>query len=123
MAPIRRGRGLVISAGTGAAAIAFYLPAYLQIASWLTPGRPWVKAIAVYPRIELLKDQFTEAFRLARRLDGVLRAHRLPPLSIGTFFSLTPRSADRPSLRDARWKEVGRGFACPFLLCPQLRRR
>ena len=37
----------------------------------------WVKAIAIYPRIELLKDQLEEAFRMARAIDATLLLHMI----------------------------------------------
>ena len=120
MEPARRDWALIVSAGTGTGkTIAFYLPAFLQIASWFTPGRPWVKALAVYPRVELLKDQFTEAFRLARRMDATLGAHQRPPILLGTYFSNTPNDSSTRSLEWAKWQRIPSGFICPYLRCPE----
>ena len=120
MEPARRDQALVVSAGTGTGkTIAFYLPAFLQIPAWATPGRPWVKALAVYPRVELLKDQFTEAFRLARRLNRTLAAHQRPLIVLGTFFGDTPYEANEQSLSREKWQRKARGFECPYLRCPE----
>src|SRR5207249_2479972 len=68
-------RGLVIGAGTGAGKTkAFYVPALAEIAATLTLDR-WVRAVAIYPRIELLKDQLGEALSEADKLMPFLREH------------------------------------------------
>src|SRR2546421_228688 len=66
--------GTIVTAGTGSGkTLAFYLPALVRIGESMGPDF-WVKTLAVYPRIELLKDQFGEAYRIARALDGLLEA-------------------------------------------------
>jgi hypothetical protein len=58
-----RAGGVMISAGTGAGKTkAFYLPALAHLAGLVDDTR-WTKLIAVYPRKELLKDQFSEAVK------------------------------------------------------------
>ena len=116
----RRDRGVVVSAGTGSGkTLAFYLPALIDIAPLVVPGQTWVKALTVYPRTELLKDQFSEAFVLARRMDDVLRARGKRPITIGTFFGMTPNNADARSL-ERHWRQIrGIGWVCPFLRCPE----
>ena len=115
-------RGLVITAGTGTGkTIAFYLPAFFRCIEWKRASTDdWVKGVAVYPRNELLKDQFTEAFRLARRLDGVFERAGLPPIRLGTFYGDTPRRLrDRYVFGDGRsWEPSEGGRTCPFLKCP-----
>ena len=65
--------GTIVTAGTGSGkTIAFYLPGMLRIGEAIGADH-WVKALAVYPGIELLKDQFAEAFRMARAIDQRLR--------------------------------------------------
>lgn len=111
--------GVVISAGTGSGkTLAFYLPAIIKICNWLDQGPPWTKALAIYPRRELLKDQFGEAFLFARRIDNVLRAHGLRPLIIGTFFGLTPHRSDPDTIEQVGWTRRSGGYICPFLICP-----
>src|SRR5579883_36863 len=56
---------LVIGAGTGAGKTkAFYVPAMAEIAATISVEY-YVRAMAIYPRVELLKDQFIEAFQEA----------------------------------------------------------
>jgi hypothetical protein len=110
--------GTVVTAGTGSGkTIAFYLPALLSIGEAIGPD-PWVKALAVYPRIELLKDQFAEAFRMARAIDGALAAHGRRPLTIGALFGATPRRATAQELEGHGWTRRGSDWACPWMRCP-----
>jgi hypothetical protein len=56
--------GTLVSAGTGSGkTLAFYLPALARIVSHIQRDAGtsrWVKVLALYPRNELLKDQFAE---------------------------------------------------------------
>ena len=111
-------RGTIIGAGTGSGkTLAFYLPALAHVARRISRD-PWTKAVAVYPRNELLKDQFSETFAEARRLDGLLARPGHRKLTIGAFFGLTPRSAEAV-LAHPGWRRQGPGFACPYLRCPR----
>jgi hypothetical protein len=111
--------GVVISAGTGTGkTLAFYLPAVVEIGTLVQREEHWVKVVALYPRIELLKDQFNEAFRFVRRVDPVLIHQGRRPIRLATFFSLTPRDRSIPAVEDAGWVALGRNFVCPFLSCP-----
>lgn len=117
--------GVVIGAGTGAGKTkAFYIPALAHIAG-LLGGDAWTKALAIYPRIELLKDQIAETFSEARKLDTTLRAHKLPSVAIGAYYGDTPRDArqllDQSAQRRAGWDEtVARdGWIFPAMPCPQ----
>lgn len=114
-------RGVVVSAGTGSGkTLAFYLPALVEIGSWVEKNEYWTKALALYPRVELLKDQFSEAYRLARRLDTPLKRLNRRPVIIGTFFGLTPRAATVEAVKQANWPAVRNvAFTCPYLVCPQ----
>src|SRR5207245_2670851 len=105
----RTSRGTIIAAGTGSGkTLAFYLPALAHTAARI--GRePWTKAIAVYPRNELLKDQFSETFTEARRLDRVLLESAGRKLTIGAFFGPTPHSAQTLATRKT-WQHLGNGF-------------
>ena len=112
-------RGIVVSAGTGSGkTLAFYLPAMIEVCTWIDNGSRWVKALAIYPRRELLKDQFSEAFRFARSVDDVLKTNGRRSLTIGTFFGLTPNRCDSSSIERANWARVPGGYICPFLMCP-----
>ncbi|NBR40147.1 MAG: SDR family oxidoreductase, partial [Alphaproteobacteria bacterium] len=107
--------GIVVTAGTGSGkTLAFYLPALLEIAK-LVDRDNWVKAVAVYPRTELLKDQFMEAFKLARKLDDFQRRNGKRKIRIGAYYSSTPMNH---KLVHKSWSRFGDGFLCPWLSCP-----
>ena len=69
--------------------------------------------LAIYPRIELLRDQFAEAYREARRLDGFATFGR--PVRIAALYGGTPQNANQVHWR---WKSTGDGWACPYMPCP-----
>ena len=111
--------GTIVTAGTGSGkTIAFYLPGMIRIGEAISSDH-WVKAIAIYPRIELLKDQFAEAFRMARTIDQTLAAHGRRPLIIGALFGKTPTRATRQELTDKSWIRRGEDFVCPWMRCPR----
>ena len=112
-------RGVLISAGTGSGkTLAYYLPAIICVARHALPSQFWTKAISVYPRNELLKDQFGEVLGFVHRVGS--RGGR--PLRIGTFFGLTPTDMDDEAVRRSwrTWIPGGeeRGYVCPFAVCP-----
>ena len=109
--------GTIITAGTGSGkTMAFYLPALMRIAEAID-ATSWTKAIAVYPRTELLKDQFAEAYRMARRLDMALTRQGKRKIKIGAFFGSTPSSRQKPFF-SSDWRETKVGQICPWLSCP-----
>lgn len=111
--------GTIVTAGTGSGkTIAFYLPGMIRICEAIDADH-WVKAIAIYPRTELLKDQFAEAFRMARTIDHTLVAHGRRPLIIGALFFQTPNEATSRDLSDKKWARRGEGFVCPWMRCPR----
>lgn len=116
-------RALVIGAGTGAGKTkAFYIPALAHIAENLNPSRPYLQVLAIYPRIELLKDQLAEAFAEVGKLTDLLQAHGKRPISIGAYFGGTPESA-KDLLKNPKrygWLKSadGLGYHCPFFTCP-----
>jgi ATP-dependent helicase Lhr and Lhr-like helicase len=116
-----KSRGTIVCAGTGTGkTLAFYLPALTHIAGLIKKTTFWTKALAIYPRNELLKDQFSETYTEARRLDAVLMAKGQRKMTIGAFFGLTPKQADlKDSALQKDWKEERGGFTCPYLRCPQ----
>ncbi len=120
----RASRGTVVSAGTGTGkTLAFYLPALSHVAGLMaaTVGKRWTKVLALYPRNELLKDQFVEAYRETRKLDAVCRQHGRRKMSVAAYFGPTPFAAERRYLEDERsaWRRRGRDYECPFLSCPR----
>jgi hypothetical protein len=111
--------GTIVTAGTGSGkTIAFYLPGMIRIGEAIG-AEHWVKALAIYPRIELLKDQFAEAFRMARTIDPALAAHGRRPLIIGALFGKTPTRATRQELTNKDWVRRGDDFVCPWMRCPR----
>jgi hypothetical protein len=117
----RSQRAVVVGAGTGAGKTkAFYVPAMSEIASSITQDY-WVKALALYPRVELLKDQLSEAFREARKLDSLLKQRRQRPLLLGAYYADTPTNAKLfLQYPPSTWEMTAAkdGWVCPFLTCP-----
>lgn len=119
LAPAASTRALIVTAGTGSGkTLAFYLPAVLEIGPLIQSKERWTKCVAVYPRIELLKDQFSEAFRLFRSADDELNRAGRRPIMLGALFSLTPPQARVEDVAAANWPRFGAHFICPFLRCP-----
>jgi len=125
VAGLEKGRstGTLVSAGTGSGkTLAFYIPALARIATHLLTDPPqktnWVKCLALYPRTELLKDQFSEIYIEARRLDSLtLESKR--KIRIGAFFGATPFSTEKLlAEKNEGWKRKGDGFRCGFMACP-----
>jgi hypothetical protein len=112
----------LVSAGTGSGkTLAFYLPALSRIASHIqrdAAGEPWVKVLALYPRNELLKDQFSEVYSQARRLDQSLAARGRRKILIGTFFGPTPYTAKTAHQARGGWRQTAAGLICEYLRCP-----
>ncbi|MBW4717521.1 protein DpdJ [Saccharothrix obliqua] len=103
-------RGVVVSAGTGSGkTLAFYLPALAQMSA----SSEGPRAVAIYPRNELLKDQFATALAEIRNL----KAAGGRQLTIGAYFGLTPYKTFRDPDKQGWVKRDGK-WICPFLLCP-----
>mgnify|MGYP002716654907 CR=1 FL=1 len=122
LAPLGQDEGVIVTAGTGSGkTLAFYLPALVRLAELAKPGEFWTKAIAIYPRNELLKDQLTEAYRNVRRAKPALNGPGRRPLRVGAYFGDTPTKAAVDKLPKA-WRPIParaapRAFVCPFLRC------
>ena len=84
----------IVCAGTGSGKTnAFYWPALANIASdILGASELRLRALAIYPRIELLKDQFNEAWHQSRKLDAVMAAVGGRGIRIGALFGDTIES-------------------------------
>lgn len=117
----QRSFATLVSTGTGSGkTLAFYLPALARIASHIRRDpiqSRWVKILAVYPRNELLKDQFAEVYSQARRLDASLLAASRRKVLIGTFFGPTPNDAATAQESNG-WRQHRAGLVCEFLRCP-----
>jgi hypothetical protein len=115
-----RSQATLVSAGTGSGkTLAFYLPALARIASQIRRGSErerWVKVLALYPRNELLKDQFAEVYSQARRLDDSLASKGKRKILIGTFFGPTPANA--ATAQEKGWRPTAGGLVCEYLRCP-----
>ena len=60
--------GIVITAGTGSGkTLAYYLPVLVEISALVRSNDYWVKSVSIYPRVELLKDQFSEVVKSGLR--------------------------------------------------------
>ncbi len=104
----------VVCAGTGSGkTLSFYLPALAEIAT-LIDQQYWVKALALYPRNELLKDQLRTALQECERLAEAELPRRI---LVGAYFGPTPQRPTARLLDSAKWGRVGEGYVCPFVVC------
>lgn len=111
-------QGTIITAGTGSGkTLAFYLPALLRIAQNAVPNEYWVQSIAIYPRSELLKDQISEAYRMATCTRAALHHAGKRPIRLAALYRDTPDAATEKALDD-RWRARRDHWVCPFLRCP-----
>ncbi|WP_342660848.1 ATP-dependent RNA helicase DeaD [Rhodococcus ruber] len=110
--------GVVVTAGTGSGkTLAFYLPMIAWICDQRHHGPNGVLALALYPRNELLKDQLRTLVSFALRLSESTAG--TVPLSLATWFGVTPNSAYAVRKGwQSEWRERREGFICPFLRCP-----
>lgn len=108
----------VIGAGTGSGKTnAFYLPAFSYLAGVTDPSA-WTRALAVYPRTELLKDQLDTAFAHACRLDGLWKQSNGRSMTIGALYGSTPTNARNVRLPYRGWGKRPHGMASPQMRCP-----
>lgn len=108
--------GTCVTAGTGAGkTLAFYLPALTHIMA--TPRSPGVpRIVAIYPRIELLRDQLRSLLSTLAHLEG----DGLGPVGVGVLYGATPQDRADASGKGSRgWAEQSDGLVCPILTCLQ----
>ncbi|MFC8044261.1 protein DpdJ [Nocardia sp. NPDC057353] len=112
-----RSRGIIVGAGTGSGkTMAFYLPAFASMAGRAQKG---IHTLAIYPRVELLRDQLAETIRLANQLHETRVTSRR--VRIGVLYGDTPRdTSDAWQFENKRsaWKQRRNGFVCPYFGCP-----
>jgi len=115
--------GVVVSAGTGSGkTLAFYLPAIAWILDSIQESPDfYVRALALYPRTELLKDQLKTALGHSLRMsDEGKDVDR--PLRIGAWFGKVPVAAQWVEKGWSGWKQRGagalEGWECPYIDCP-----
>ena len=96
--------GTIVCAGTGSGkTLAFYLPGLSVVHhDVVADPSPRVRVLAIYPRKELLKDQFNETWQQCRKLDALVLGKNGRRLRIGAYFGDTPQSAAKAE------KELGR---------------
>ncbi len=110
-------KGMIITAGTGSGkTYCFYLPALMHIAKEMQTITK-VHALAIYPRKELLKDQFTSAYKLILKIASTVRNKKKRSLSIGALFSLTPTKNEY--LQEELKKKYIQNWPCPYIKCPE----
>ena len=112
--PRRTASGTIVCAGTGSGkTLSFYLPALTALASEIEQQRTSrVRILAIYPRKELLKDQFNETWQQCRKLDDVLLPVAGRKIRIAALFGDTPESA-----KDVRDKSVAGNYYFSLLQC------
>ena len=106
--------GTCIAAGTGAGkTLAFYLPALAHILA--TPAPPGVpRIVAIYPRIELLRDQLRGILQIVQQLNGTDAGS----LRVGVLYGATPRDrGDAENNRMRGWRSTNEGLVSPFVRC------
>lgn len=88
---VKKSSGTIVCSGTGSGkTLSFYLPAISQLAqSLLSESSSKVRILAIYPRKELLRDQFKETFHQVRKLDDFLEKKGSRKIRIGTLFGDT----------------------------------
>ncbi len=110
--------GTIITAGTGSGkTLAFYLPVLTAIGEGIRVEECWTRALCIYPRKELLKDQFSEAYRLCQSAKHTLTAGDRRPASLGALFHEIPNFPNETSLSYKSWKKISAGYICPILRC------
>lgn len=106
----------IVCAGTGSGkTLAFYLPALASITRHLLGGDKllWVKAVALYPRSELLKDQLREVIKRSIDLGAALTG---VSIRVGALYGDTPTEARYLSTTKS-WRKAGEDYICPSLRC------
>ncbi|HDG7754007.1 TPA: DEAD/DEAH box helicase [Klebsiella quasipneumoniae] len=91
---VKEATATIVCAGTGSGkTLAFYLPALTSLINDLQRDRSArVRTLALYPRKELLKDQFMETWGKCREVDAQSVKLSGRKIRIGSFFGDTPHS-------------------------------
>ncbi|WP_419912726.1 protein DpdJ [Candidatus Poriferisodalis sp.] len=109
----RRG-GTCIAAGTGAGkTLAFYVPALAHMVANPRPvGVP--RVVAIYPRVELLRDQLRACLETIAALDESDAGQ----INVGVLYGATPDGRDDARRNPRRqWKTREGALVAPFLKC------
>lgn len=118
--------GVIIGAGTGSGkTLGFYLPAFAAMAAHARAGGTGVHTLALYPRIELLRDQLREAVSAAVRVNDSSTSVPGRRLRIGVLYGDTPRNAAHLQMRiphlTRAWVNRRGDAVCPYMSCPACR--
>lgn len=112
-------RGVIVTAGTGSGkTLSFYLPALLRVVDSIQKDKKhWTRVLSAYPRVELLRDQLTEA--MAQTLE--IEDKGIRPIKIGALYGAIPTSCSFKSIQAKKWKrnQEDTGWICPILNCPK----
>lgn len=106
----------IVTAGTGSGKTrSFYLPAMIDIAASHATKRSGPHTLALYPRIELLRDQAREAMRVAEGI-GPLAGPGTRHARIGLLYGNTPYDSRQGKVHYG-WKAVPQGWETPYFPC------
>lgn len=115
--------GVIVTAGTGSGkTLSFYLPALLKVVSSIeNDSSNWTRVLAAYPRIELLRDQLSEAILQSLEIEDVLIKNNLRPMRIGALYGSIPDECSYASIEKKKWKRnrENTGWICPIINCPK----
>ena len=111
--------GAIITAGTGSGkTLAFYMPVLAKIAANICElsgvRQNWLQCLAIYPRVELQRDQFASILKESSRLDGFLESKGHRKIRLGILYGDTPSSTHY--IKES-WKQGNGGYVCPYFKC------
>jgi len=116
-------KGVIVTAGTGSGkTLSFYLPALLKVVDSIKmDSSHWTRVLAAYPRIELLRDQLSEAILQSLEIENVLKINNLRPMRIGALYGAIPDECSYASIEQKKWKRnrEDTGWICPIINCPR----
>lgn len=116
----KKDQGTIIGAGTGAGKTkSFYLPSMTKISESIKEDSQfWTRMLGIYPRTELLKDQFKEALSEIFKINCLLKDKISRTITIGSYYGDIPESAN--ALENSpytTWKKHDIGYICPVVTC------
>lgn len=116
---------IIVGAGTGSGKTkSFYIPAFMQIAKSIESDESrYNRALAIYPRTELLKDQFKESLTEIEKLNNFMLNNGQRKITIGAYYGDTSRNAKDVIEENGyySWKENKNkdGYIYPSMTCPK----